>query len=76
MQIYRGILYLSESTIRKIHEEEIHYTNGKLGVRNIEGLRSAVEQPKTTFGGEELYPDIFLKAAVLAHGISEGQVVC
>ncbi len=69
-----GLIYLSTETVLKIHEKEILRTSGVLGVRNKDGLESAVSQPRITFGGEELYRDIFMKAAVLAFGISQGQV--
>lgn len=49
-------------------------TSGVLGLRNKSGLESATLQPQATFSGEELYPGIFMKAAVLAFGISQGQV--
>lgn len=68
------LIHLTERVILKIHEEEIRHTNGMQGLRNKEGLKSALEQPKATFDDKELYPDVFIKAAVLAHGISEGQV--
>ena len=32
-------------------------------------IESAVERPKSTFDGEDLYPDIFLKAAALMHSL-------
>ena len=69
-----GVIYLTAETILEIHKNEMIYTKGELGLRNQSGFLSAVEQPRATYGGEELYKGIFLKAAVLAHGISEGQV--
>lgn len=32
-------------------------------------LESAVYRPQASFGGEDLYPDLFSKAAVLGHSI-------
>lgn len=40
-------------------------TGGNHGVRDVGLLASAVARPQATFGGEELYPDVFTKAAAL-----------
>lgn len=40
------------------------------GLRQGELLVSALARPFHTFGGEELYPGIFDKAAVLLHGLT------
>ncbi len=42
---------------------------GSHGIRDIGLIESAVERPRATFGGEDLYPDLFLKAAALMHSI-------
>lgn len=39
------------------------------GVRDLGLLRSAVARPRATFGGEDLYPDIFRKAAALMESL-------
>ena len=69
-----GYIYLDEDDIRKIHESQISQFGGQTGVRNLGGLSSAVSQPQATFGGEDLYPDAFSKAAILAYCIAENQV--
>lgn len=74
MDQYSSIIYLNVNTILKIHDNEMDHTGGVKGVRNLHGLESATEQPRASFDGKELYPNIFLKAAVLAYGIAEGQV--
>lgn len=38
-------------------------------MRDIRLLESAVARPQATFGGQDLYPDIFSKAAALGHSI-------
>lgn len=40
-------------------------TGGSPGLRDLALLASAVARPQATFGGEDLYPDIFNKAAAL-----------
>lgn len=41
------------------------------GVRDLGLIESAVNSPFQTFGGQDLYPTIFDKAAQLAYGLTE-----
>lgn len=68
-----GYIYLDEDDIREIHTTQLAQFGGADGVRNAGALSSAVAQPQATFGSEELYPDVFIKAAVLAYCIAESQ---
>lgn len=68
-----GYIYLDEDDIRDIHTVQLAQFGGADGIRNAEALSSAIAQPQSTFDSEELYPDIFLKAAVLAYCIAESQ---
>jgi death-on-curing protein len=47
----------------------IQQWGGLPGIRDLGALESAVAQPRMTFGGEELYPDIPSKAAALAFSL-------
>ena len=40
-------------------------TGGSAGVRDLDLLASAVGRPQTSFGGQDLYPDLCHKAAAL-----------
>ena len=42
---------------------------GSSGVRDMGMLESAVGRPFATFGGEDLYPDIFMKAGAFIQSI-------
>ena len=53
-----------------IHFRVIEKTGGSSGVRDWSLLSSAVDRPQATFGGEDLYPDIFIKAAALLHSLA------
>lgn len=53
-----------------IHFRVTEKTGGSQGVRDWDLLASALGRPQATFGGEDLYPDIFLKAAALVQSIS------
>lgn len=44
-------------------------TGGSHGLRDLGLLESAVARPQSSFAGEDLYPDIFLKAGALIHGL-------
>lgn len=58
---YRQALWL----YRRIVEE----TGGSAGIRDDGLLQSALARPRTTFGGQELYPTLFEKAAALAESL-------
>lgn len=53
-----------------IHFRVTEKTGGSQGVRDWDLLPSALGRPQATFGGEDLYPGIFLKAAALIQSIS------
>ncbi|MBK7871823.1 MAG: type II toxin-antitoxin system death-on-curing family toxin [Saprospiraceae bacterium] len=52
-----------------IHKLLITQFGGIEGVRNLEGLASALDRPFTTFDGEELYKDGVEKAAALIESL-------
>ena len=62
--------YLSAEQILFIHARIIDESGGAHGVRDIGLLQSAVSRPQATFGGNELYPDIFSKAAALMESVA------
>ncbi len=53
----------------KIHAIAIKKFGGANGVRDIGGLESALARPFQTFGGEDLYPNIFEKAAAIGESL-------
>lgn len=61
--------YLDHEEILAIHYGQIEQWGGSHGIRDLNGLLSAIDQPKASFGGEKLYPAIFDKAAVLMRSI-------
>lgn len=56
--------YLTPQDILVIHARIIDETGGSHGIRDTGLLVSLVERPKAAFGGKEMYPGIFEKAAV------------
>ena len=61
--------YLSPEQVLFIHSRLIDETGGAHGVRDLGLLQSAVSRPKAAFGSEDLYPDIFHKAAALMESL-------
>jgi death-on-curing protein len=55
--------------IYEMHEAIIVETGGLPGLRDATMLHSAVARPFATFGGQELYPTDFEKAAALFHSL-------
>lgn len=55
--------YLTGEEVLVIHAKIIDETGGLHGVRDTHLLASLVERPKMGFGGTELYPGVFRKAA-------------
>ncbi|MCC7345672.1 MAG: type II toxin-antitoxin system death-on-curing family toxin [Deltaproteobacteria bacterium] len=66
-------IYLELDQILAIHDTLIEEIGGSMGLRDAGLLESAAYQPRQSFGGEDLYPDIFSKAAAYAFSISENQ---
>lgn len=61
--------HLSVSDVIRIHDTYVEMFGGALGVRDDDLLDSAVFRCQASFGGEDLYPTVFEKAAALFHGI-------
>lgn len=64
------IKYPTLDEVVAIHFRITEKTGGSQGVRDWDLLSSALGRPQATFGGEDLYPDIFLKAAALTQSLS------
>ncbi|MDO8620725.1 MAG: type II toxin-antitoxin system death-on-curing family toxin [Candidatus Levybacteria bacterium] len=52
-----------------IHDSMIEQYGGSFGIRDIGLLQSAISRPQASFGGVDLYPTIFDKAAALFHSL-------
>ena len=64
------IFFESEQVI-KLHSSLIAKTGGMDGVRDENLLDSALKSPFQTFGGNELYSDIYDKASQLCYSLVE-----
>ena len=61
--------YLTTPQVLAIHDQMVKRFGGSHGARDLGLIESAVERPRMTFDGKDLYPDIFLKAAALMHSL-------
>ncbi len=61
--------YLTVKDILLLHELQIEHYGGSHGLRDMGLLESAVGRPQSTYGGEDLYPSVFLKGAALVHSL-------
>jgi death-on-curing protein len=59
------IRYLLPEQVLFIHGRLIQTTGGVHGVRDLSMLLSALGRPQATFDGNDLYGDVFSKAAAL-----------
>lgn len=57
--------HLSLAEVLELHRRILEQTGGSSGLRDLPGLESAVAQPRMTFAGQDLYPDLPSKAAAL-----------
>jgi death on curing protein len=63
------IRYLTLVEIVDLHRLVIEQSGGGSGIRDVGALKSAIAQPRMTFGGEDLYLTIVDKAAALGFSI-------
>ena len=63
------IQYLTLDEIFAIHESMIDSYGGSHGIRDLGLIQSALGRPVAAFGGVDLYPTIFDKAAALFHSL-------
>jgi death-on-curing protein len=68
-----SVQYLSIEHVIAIHDLLIEQFGGSYGIRDQGLLESATHQPQQTFGGQDLYPTLFDKAAAYSFFISENQ---
>lgn len=63
------IHYLTPQQVLFIHLRLIKVTGGSHSIRDLGLLESAVARPQATFDDQELYPDLFQKAAALMQSL-------
>jgi death-on-curing protein len=63
------VRYLTLSDVLEVHRQVMAQSGGAEGLMHLPALESALAQPQMTFGGEELYPTLVDKAAVLSYAL-------
>jgi len=63
--------FIEFDEILKIHEDQIRRYGGGAGIRDPNALVSAIEQPRATYGGEFLHPDLWSMGSAYIFHISE-----
>lgn len=62
--------YLSVKDLIYINEVVVEAGGGSVGIRDLGLIDSAANRPRATFDGEDLYLDLFSKAAALFHSLA------
>ena len=65
------MIFFEYEQVVKLHSSLIEKTGGMDGIRDQNLLDSTLKSPFQTFGGNELYPDIFDKASQLCYSLVE-----
>src|SRR4051812_26856118 len=60
---------ISYEQAMRLHERSIADFGGGDGIRDNAGLLAALARPYATFGGEELYKDVYEQAAAIGESI-------
>ncbi len=60
---------LTLEQVLKLHRRVIEQSGGAMGVRNQEGLESALAQPRMSYADQELYPTLIEKVAALGFSL-------
>lgn len=63
--------YLGYRQVLWIYKKILEETGGSSGIRDDGLLRSALARPQATFGGKDLYPTCFEKAAALLESLAK-----
>jgi death-on-curing protein len=61
--------YLAFAEVLELHRSVIERWGGASGIRDLGALESALAQPRQSFGGQDLYPDLATKAAALCFSL-------
>ena len=61
--------YLTLNEVLELYHRVMEQSGGAVGIRDLNGLESALAQPRMTFGGQELYPTIAEKVSALGFSL-------
>jgi len=61
--------FLSLGEVLALHRRILAESGGRLGVRDLGAIASALSQPRVSVGGEDAYPTLVDKAAALGYSL-------
>jgi len=61
--------HLTVGEVLELYRRVMQQSGGAVGIRDVGALESAVAQPRMTFGGQHLYPDLIAQAAALGFSL-------
>lgn len=61
--------FITLDSVLAIHDDMVEKYGGSHGIKDLGLIQSAIARPQSSFGGEDLYPGIFDKAAALFHSL-------
>lgn len=66
-----SLIFIPVAAVLQIHDDLIDAYGGAKGVRDYGLLLSALEMPKSSFGGQDLHPTLFDKAAAYLYHVAK-----
>jgi death-on-curing protein len=63
------VRHLSLGEVLELHRRIMEQGGGATRVRDLGALESSLAQPRMTFGGQDLYPDLAAKGAALGFSL-------
>ena len=64
-----ALIFLTVEQVIFVHNDQIERYGGSHGIASLALLESATARPQASFGGSDLYPTLFDKAAAMMHSI-------
>lgn len=61
--------YIQLEEVLAIRDRIIDFSGGRKGILDFTLLHSAIERPKATFAGKDLYPNVFDKSTAYLHSL-------
>ena len=65
----KNTTYITLDTVLAIHDDMVNKYGGSHGIRDLGLIQSAIARPQSSFGGDDLYSNVFDKAAALFHSL-------
>ena len=63
------IRYITFAEVLELHRTVLERWGGAGGIRDVNALESALAQPRQSFGGVDLYPNLATKASALCFSL-------